>query len=171
MVEYSVGVLPKSCTQGTLKSCNALVLLQCWGVLLLVGEWKYDYGRAASGALDKVCIVCPKWEKRLSLLARVHYTIWGILYGVMKMDVDALLRNEKLLGRVIVTRHEFLWGAWRTKKLILPLSCRKGWTTKRLEYTEDHSYIFGAPSDPKRTCLIWGKTWDRWLSMYSFLFK
>ena len=28
----------------------------------------------------------------------------------MKMDVDALLRNEKLLGRVIVTRHEFLWG-------------------------------------------------------------
>lgn len=54
-------------------------------------------------------------------LARVH-----LLYGVMKMDVDALLRNEKLLGRVIVTRHEFLWGAWRTKKLILPLSCRKG---------------------------------------------
>jgi len=42
------------------------------------------------------------------------------------MDVDALLRNEKLLGRVIVTRHEFLWGAWWTKKLILPLSCRKG---------------------------------------------
>ena len=36
-------------------------------------------------------------------LARVH-----LLYGVMKMDVDALLRNEKLLGRVIVTRHEFL---------------------------------------------------------------
>lgn len=25
---------------------------------------------------------------------------------------------------------------------------------QRLEYTEDHSYIFGAPSDPKRTCLI-----------------
>ena len=60
-------------------------------------------GRAASGALDKVCIVCPKWEKRLSLLARVH-----LLYGVMKMDGDALLRNEKLLGGVIVTQHEFL---------------------------------------------------------------
>ena len=54
-------------------------------------------------------------------LARVH-----LLYGVMKMDEDALLRSEKLLGGVIVTRHEFLWGAWRTKKLILPLSCRKG---------------------------------------------
>lgn len=42
------------------------------------------------------------------------------------MDGDALLRNEKLLEGVIVTRREFLWGAWRTKKLILPLSCRKG---------------------------------------------
>lgn len=54
-------------------------------------------------------------------LAHVH-----LLYGVMKMDGDALLRNEKLLEGVIVTRREFLWGAWRTKKLILPLSCRKG---------------------------------------------
>ena len=54
-------------------------------------------------------------------LARVH-----LLYGEMEMDEDALLRNEKLLEGVIVTRHEFLWGAWRTKKLILPLSCRKG---------------------------------------------
>lgn len=39
-------------------------------------------------------------------LARVHL----LLYGVMKMDGDALLRNEKLLEGVIVTRHEFLWG-------------------------------------------------------------
>lgn len=44
----------------------------------------------------------------LSLLSLFVSRAYTILYGEMEMDEDALLRNEKLLGGVIVTRHEFL---------------------------------------------------------------